>query len=119
MLHRAGELRKEPTLVEAKLWAYLRTLRERGIHFRRQHAIGPYIVDFCAPRRHLVIEVDGSQHLRQQAYDARRTAFLESKSYRVLRIWNNQVLKDIDGVVRAIDQALEKVNGDPTRRAFP
>ena len=46
IMHRAGELRKEQTPAEAKLWAYLRTLREDGIHFRRQHAIGPYIADF-------------------------------------------------------------------------
>ncbi len=59
MLHRAGELRKEPTPAESKLWAYLRALRDDGVHFRRQHAIGPYIVDFCAPRRKLIIELDG------------------------------------------------------------
>jgi very-short-patch-repair endonuclease len=65
MLHRAGELRSEPTPAEAKLWAYLRTLRADGLRFRRQHAIGPYITDFCSPHLKLVIEVDGSQHLDQ------------------------------------------------------
>jgi very-short-patch-repair endonuclease len=49
-MQRAAELRKEPSAAEAKLWAVLRTMRKDGIHFRRQHAIGPYITDFCASR---------------------------------------------------------------------
>lgn len=99
---RASELRKEPTSAEAKLWAYLRTLREDGIHFRRQHAIGPYIVDFCAPRRKLIIELDGSQHLDQHEYDAERTAYLESKDYRVLRFWNSDVMNKVNEVMGVI-----------------
>ena len=59
IMHRAGELRKEPSAAEAKLWVYLRNLREDGIHFRRQHAIGPYIADFASPSRKLIIELDG------------------------------------------------------------
>ena len=47
----------------------LRTLREQGVHFRRQHAIGPYVTDFCAPGQHLVIKLDGSQHLDQEERD--------------------------------------------------
>lgn len=68
-MHRAGELRRNQTPAEAKLWAYLRAHRLEGVGFRRQHAIGPYITDFCAPRRKLVIEVDGGQHLDQTEYD--------------------------------------------------
>jgi len=60
-----------------------------------------------APRRKLIIELDGSQHLEQQAYDAERTAFLESKGYRVLRFWNNEVMNDIESVLHAIALALE------------
>jgi very-short-patch-repair endonuclease len=107
ILHRAGELRAEPSPAEAKLWAYLRTLRKDGIHFRRQHAIGPYITDFCAPRQRLVIEVDGSQHLWQAEYDAARTAFLESKGYRVVRFWNSSVMNKIEAVMGAILEELE------------
>jgi len=59
------------------------------------------------PRRKLIIELDGSQHLEQQAYDAERTAFLESKGYRVLRFWNNKVMNDIESVLHAIALALE------------
>ncbi|HEX5840167.1 MAG TPA: DUF559 domain-containing protein [Anaerolineales bacterium] len=59
-MHRAGVLRKQQTEAEAKLWARLRAHRVGGVQFRRQHAIGKYIVDFCAPRRKLVIELDGT-----------------------------------------------------------
>jgi very-short-patch-repair endonuclease len=112
ILHRAGELRKNTTPAEKKLWAHLRLMREDGIRFRRQHAIGTYITDFCAPRRKIIIELDGSQHLEQEEYDAERTAFLESKGYRVLRFWNNDVMNDIEGVLRAIALALENVSLD-------
>jgi len=105
-LHRTWELRKEPTPSEAKLWNYLRLLRKDGIHFRKQHAIGPYITDFCAPRKKLVIELDGSHHLDQQEYDRKRTEYLGSQGYKVIRFWNNQVTHDIDGVIRAIILAL-------------
>ncbi len=108
LLQRAAEQRKEPTPTEARLWAYLRALREDGIHFRRQHAIGSYITDFCAPRHKIIIEVDGSQHLDQQEYDADRTASLETSGYRVLRFWNNDVMNDIEQVIAQVLQALEK-----------
>jgi very-short-patch-repair endonuclease len=106
MLHRAGELRKEPTPAEAKL-AYLRLLREEGIHFRRQHAIGNYIVDFCAPGQKLIIELDGSQHIDQEEYDAERTAYLEQRGYRVLRFWNGDVMNDINGVAGVIHDSIQ------------
>ncbi len=112
MLHRAGELRKAQSPAEIKLWAYLRTLREDSIHFRRQHAIRPYIADFCAPRRKLIIEVDGSQHLDQAEYDTVRTAFLESRGYRVLRFWNSDVMNKTKDVVGLILDALERPDRD-------
>ena len=107
MLHRAWELRNEPTPAEAKLWAYLRSLSGNNIHFRRQHAIGPYIVDFCAPRQKVIIEVDGSQHLDQEDYDTERTAFLASKGFHVLRFWNSDVMNKINGVMGLILEAIE------------
>jgi len=67
----------------------------------------------CAPRRKLILELDGSQHLEQEEYDAERTAFLKSKGYRVLRFWNNDVLNDIENVMRMIDLALENGGSDP------
>lgn len=85
IFHRAGELRRQTTPAEKKLWAYLRLMRADGIHFRRQYAIGSFIPDFCAPRRKLIIELDGSQHLEQEQYDEERTKYLESQGYQVIR----------------------------------
>ncbi len=107
IMHRAGELRKDPTPAEARLWVYLRMNRAEGVSFRRQHAIGPYIADFCSPRRKLVIEVDGSQHLGEQEYDAERTVYLEAHGYKVLRFWNGDVMNNIDGVMGVIMDALK------------
>ncbi len=107
----ARQLRRDQTLAETKLWLALRSHQLENIHFRRQHPIGNYIVDFCAPQAKLIIELDGSQHLEQQEYDAERTDFLESKGYRVLRFWNRDVLNNLDGVMIMI---LDAVNPDPT-----
>ncbi len=100
------ELRHNQTEAEQKLWSALRAHQTEAVHFRRQHAIGNYIVDFCSPRHKLIIELDGSQHLEQTAYDQDRTEFLQSKCYRVLRFWNNEVLNDLNGVIVAIQNAL-------------
>ena len=105
-MHRAGELRKEPTPAEQKLWAYLRGKKLNGVRFRRQHAIGQYIVDFCSIKAKLIIELDGSQHLEQEEYDLERTSYLESQGYKVVRFWNNDVMNDVHSVIRAIDIAL-------------
>lgn len=105
-MHRAGELRKEPTPAERKLWAYLRGDKLHGINFRRQHAIGNFIVDFVSIKNKLVIELDGSQHIDQKDYDIERSKYLEAQGYKVVRFWNNQVENDLEGVVRAIEIAL-------------
>ena len=111
-MHRAGELRHELTPAEKKLWSYLRAMRENGIHFRRQHAIGSYIADFspkgtlCAPSKKLIIELDGSQHLEPEAYDNERTKTLELQGYKVIRFWNNDVMNNIEGVILSITGAL-------------
>lgn len=103
---RAKELHRNPTPAEARLWSHLRAHRMGDVHFRNQHAIGPYIVDFCAPRKRIIIELDGSQHLEQVEYDAARTEFLESKGYRILRFWNHEVLNDIETVLGIIWDAV-------------
>ena len=105
---RAQELRHNQTEAETKLWAYLRSHRLVGIGFRRQHAIGNYIVDFCAPRQKIIIELDGSQHIEQKEYDSERTAFFESKGYRVLRFWNNDVMNNSEGVASVILDVLNQ-----------
>ena len=108
MMRRAGELRQNQTEAEAKLWSRLRAHRMAGVQFRRQHAIDNYIVDFCSPRRKLIIELDGSQHLDQADYDVERTKHLEAKGYRVLRFWNNDVMNNVDKVLTCIWEELNK-----------
>ena len=103
---RAVELRKESTPAERKLWSRIRN-DQLGVTFRRQHAVGNYIPDFCSPKAKLIIEMDGSQHLEQEEYDEERTKYLESQGYKVIRFWNNQVMNDIDGAIRAIIFAME------------
>ncbi len=110
IFQRARELRKETTPAEKKLWAHLRPLRENGIRIRRQHAIGRYIADFYLPKTRLIIELDGSQHLEQKENDLARTSHLESKGYRVIRFWNNEVMNNIESVILAINHALEQKN---------
>ena len=104
--HKAIKLRKESTPAERKLWSRIRN-DQLGVTFRRQHAIGNYIPDFCSPKAKLIIELDGSQHLEQQEYDRARTEYLQLQGYRVLRFWNNDVIRDIDSVIRAIMGAIE------------
>jgi len=103
---RAIELRKELTPAERKLWAVIRN-DQLGVNFRRQHAIGIYIPDFVCIEKKLIIELDGSQHLEQEEYDKERTKYLESQGYKVIRFWNNDVVKNIEGVILAIMNALE------------
>jgi very-short-patch-repair endonuclease len=103
----ARQLRKEVTPAEAKLWAYLRGNKLEGVNFRRQHAIGKYIVDFCSPKAKLIIELDGSQHLDQEDYDEERAEYLASRGYKVIRFWNNDVMNKIEDVMQAVHQALD------------
>jgi very-short-patch-repair endonuclease len=109
----AKQLRRSPTEAENRLWHFLRMHQLDGVHFRRQHALGPYIVDFCSPRYKIIIEIDGGQHLDQEAYDGKRTAFLEAKGYQVLRFWNNEVLQNIDAVYQVICNALAEKRKEP------
>ena len=105
-MHQAGELRKESTPAEVKLWSRIRN-DQLGVNFRRQHAVGIYIPDFCSPKAKLIIELDGSQHLEQEEYDEERTKYLGSQGYKVIRFWNNDVMNNIEGVILTIVHALE------------
>ena len=102
--NRARELRSNQTDVEAKLWRRLRDRQVFGVKFRRQYPIGSYIVDFCCPTLRLIVELDGGQHAEQSAADQARTCFLETRGYRVLRFWNNQVMTQLDGVLEEISK---------------
>ena len=100
---RARRLRADSTDAERSLWRALRELK-LPFNVRRQHPIGSYIADFAIPVRRLVIEVDGGQHAAAAtvAADIQRTRVLEERGYRVLRVWNNDVLGNLDGVLQMI-----------------
>jgi very-short-patch-repair endonuclease len=104
---RARAMRSTPTKAEQKLWWHRRhRLASPVSHFRRQVHLGRYIVDFANHSLRIVIEIDGGQHAEQIKRDAQRTKFLESKGYRVLRFWNNDVLANIDGVLEVIQSSI-------------
>jgi len=102
----ARHLRRTMTHAEASLWHHLRNRALMGCKFRRQHPIGPYIVDFACIERKLVIELDGSQHLHDRS-DAARTRWIETNGYRVLRFWNNDALIQQQVVLAVIFEALD------------
>ena len=90
------------------MWYYLRARRFEKAKFRRQVPMGAYIVDFVCERARLIVEIDGGQHDEQRGYDAMRTRWLESRGYKVIRYWNNEVMGDIDGVMESLALALAK-----------
>src|SRR3974390_2470475 len=92
----AALLRRRSTDAERKLWLRLRARQIVGMKFRRQHPIGPYIVDFICIERRIVIEVDGGQH-QDCIKDRRRDAWLASQGLTVLRFWDNEILKEKEG----------------------
>lgn len=104
----ARELRQNMTLAERRLWQYLRSRQLNGIKFRRQQTIGSYIVDFVCMEHRLVVELDGGQHAEQIEYDNKRTEFLNSQGYRVVRFWNNEVLQQTEVV---LDKIVEMCGG--------
>ncbi|MCK9516521.1 MAG: endonuclease domain-containing protein [Ottowia sp.] len=98
------------TDAERVLWRHLRARRLAGGKFRRQHPLGPYVVDFVNLAARLVIEVDGGQH-SGSAHDRARDRWLQRQGFRVLRFWNNDVLQHTEGVLQAIYQAQEGGDG--------
>jgi very-short-patch-repair endonuclease len=111
-LEMARRLRAEMTPQERRLW---RSLRERQIRarFRRQVPIGNFIVDFACFHPRVVIEVDGGQHLEQEADDLSRDAWLTSEGFVVLRFWNHEVDRELEAVLERIIEALEAGGAPP------
>ena len=109
-LGRARELRRRMTLPEVLLWQALRKRRVPQFHFRRQHPIGPYILDFYCAAARLAVEVDGMGHdvIERALYDERRDAWLAERGVRVLRISAGDVLRDetLEGVLLSIEAAV-------------
>ena len=103
----ARALRRASTDAERALWRLLRARRFHGHKFRRQHPIGPTIADFACVTHRLIIEADGGQHDARSEPDARRTAWLDSQGWRVLRFWNPEILHHPEAVAARILEALE------------
>ena len=101
---RAKRLRRAMTLPEVKLWSQLRANRLEGLHFRRQHPEGPYVLDFYCDAARLCVEVDGYIHgtADHPERDARRDAWLAEHGVRMLRLGAAFVLGDMDGALRTI-----------------
>ncbi len=98
-------MRRHPTPSEHILWQAIRGGR-LGVTFRRQVPLGPFIVDFLAPRARLVVEVDGGYHELRVKADARRTRWLERRGYRVVRVAARSVVHELESVLRVISGAL-------------
>ena len=117
--NRARELRQRQTEAEALLWNVVRAKRLCDLKFRRQFPVGPFFADFACFDRMLIVEVDGGYHDYQYADDRSRQKFLEDQGWFVLRFANEDVLKDIESVARAIANHLGlKVNFRPRVRAI-
>ena len=104
----ARELRQRQTEAEKTLWARLRDRQLEGVKFRRQQPIGHYVVDFASFENRIIVEIDGGQHNEHGIFgrDERRAGWLNGEGYRILRFWNNEVLKNIDVVLEVIREAL-------------
>lgn len=113
----ARSLRTNATDAERILWTALRNFKRGGVHFRRQAPIGRYVVDFVCHRAKLIVELDGSQHGtdKAMAYDAERTAFLNSRGYRVMRFWNAEIFENLHGVCDAIFAIAKESSPHPAR----
>ena len=103
--NRARSLRKADNDAERALWSVLQNRQVNGAKFTRQFSIGPYFADFACREEHLVIELDGSQHVDSD-YDRRRDQFMVDEGWSVLRFWNVDALKELDAVVDTILAAL-------------
>src|SRR5205823_11332387 len=101
---RARELRRRMTRAETLLWRYIKAHRIEQLGFRRQVPIGNYVADFVCHSARLVIELDGESHdfESRRKIDHRRDAWFEFQGYAVLRFTNDQVLRELEGVVHLI-----------------
>jgi very-short-patch-repair endonuclease len=108
LTHFSKDLRKRLTDVERLVWSHLRARQCQGFKFRRQHPIGPYIVDFVCLEKRLIIELDGGHHAlpEQTLKDRQRDAWLEKEGYTILHFWDNEVLMNLNGVLEVIRERL-------------
>ena len=103
----ARSLRRALTPAEFVLWRRIRARRLGGFKFVRQEPIGRYYVEFVCRERHVIVELDGGQHA-ESPKDRQRDRALCALGYRVIRIWNNDVIENLDGVLQRLMSELEK-----------
>jgi very-short-patch-repair endonuclease len=113
LIDRRKELRKRQTLQKEKLWWYLKDRRLLGFKFRRQSSVGGYILDFYCAEKRLIIEIDGEIHdnREHQEYDKLRDKYFKELDYKVLRFANRQVDRDVNGVIKEIENNLKPSSG--------
>lgn len=108
--HYRKELRKKMTPAEAFLWTHLKARKFKNRRFTRQHSMGYYIVDFYCASEKLIIELDGQGHFppEGQEYDSKRTIYLESLGYKVIRFENKMVFDFLPSVIKEIRECFKK-----------
>ncbi len=99
-------LRSNQTDAEKLLWSHLRNKQFCGLKFYRQYSIGKYILDFYCSKLRLAIELDGGQHAEEniKRHDNTRSEYLKEQEIKVIRFWNNDVMKNIEGVLHEIKE---------------
>lgn len=112
-MDKSKQLRKQMTPEELRLWYLLRGRRFYGYKFRRQMPVGTYIVDFACFKAKLIVELDGGQHQEKEAYDLRRTTFLNANGWDVLRFRNNEFRANEEEVMMVILQRLQSLMPSP------
>ena len=119
----ARRLRRALSLPEGLLWRAIKGRKLQGLHFRKQHPIGPYVADFYCPSARMVIEVDGATHDARQDADSRRDCYIESLGLAVIRVAAADVLSDPEAVADQIYRLCEAAAGpsttQPIGRAVP
>jgi very-short-patch-repair endonuclease len=118
---RAKSLRKTMTRAETLLWRYLKAHHIEGLGVRRQVPMRGYVADFACHSARLIIELDGESHdfESRQHSDGRRDAWFRSQGYTVLRFTNEEVLKNLEGVVAVICETSMRVLASPPSLSLP
>ena len=104
----ARSMRHQPVAPEKTFWSHVRDRRLGGHKFKRQVLIGSYIADFVCIERKFIVELDGGQHAERKVYDKRRDMFLLAQGFRVIRVWNIDLMENIDGVMEMVLGELER-----------
>lgn len=110
----ARKLRQSSTFAEKSLWKHVLSKKRTGFGFKRQRPFGPYIADFLSQEIKLIIEVDGEYHStpEQQTKDMNKNSYIESHGFKILRVKNDDVIKNLEGVARYISQVISKLENE-------